>query len=77
MIIHYVTNDPKDNIFKIAEKENKIRPYYIGPMRIIPLFMKMDADMVVMTTPDLNTYQLKRSYVKKDVEYCYEYETFN
>lgn len=33
--------------------------------------MKMDADMVVMTTPDLNTYQLKRSYVRKDVEYVY------
>ena len=24
-----------------------------------------------MTTPDLGTYQLKRSYVKRDIEYCY------
>ena len=78
VVIHYVTNDPKDKVFDLvqvkAEGEDwklRIRPYYIGPTRIIPLMMKMDADMVVMTTPDLNTYQLKRSYVKKDVEYVY------
>ena len=71
LTIHYVTNDPKDVIFSIAKSEPRIRPYYIGPMRTILLFMKMDADMVVMTTPDLNTYQLKRSYVRKDVEYIY------
>lgn len=69
--IHYVTNDPRDAIFERAKLQPRIRAYYIGPMRIIPLFMKMDADMVVMTTPDLNTYQLKRSYVRKDVEYVY------
>jgi len=27
--------------------------------------------MVVMTTPDLNSYHIKRSYVRKDVEYVY------
>ena len=76
VVIHYVTNDPKDPIFEKVKGEGegeqrRIRPYYIGSMKIIPLMMKMDADMVVMTTPDLNTYQLKRSYVKKDVEYVY------
>lgn len=72
--IHYVTNDPKDGIFAhpaVAGEKPRIRAYYIGPVRIIPLMMKMDADVVVMTTPDLNTYQLKRSYVRKDVEYVY------
>ena len=69
--IHYVTNDPKDVIFEKVKSQPRIRAYYIGPVRIIPLFMKMDADMVVMTTPDLNTYQLKRSYVRKDIEYIY------
>ena len=69
--IHYVTNDPKDGIFAKAEGNPRIRAYYIGPVKIIPLMMKMDADMVVMTTPDLGTYQLKRSYVRKDVEYVY------
>lgn len=69
--IHYVTNDPRDAVFALAESRPKLRAYYIGPMRIIPLMMKMDADMVVMTTPDLNTFQIKRSYVRKDVEYIY------
>ena len=69
--IHYVTNDPKDRIFDLAKANAHIRPYYIGPVKIIPLMMKMDAEMVVMTTPDLNTYQIKRSYVKKDVEYAF------
>ena len=77
VVIHYVTSDPKDPIFDRVEVEKRggggerIRPYYIGPVKIIPLMMKMDAKMVVMTTPDLNTYQIKRSYVKKDVEYVY------
>jgi YidC/Oxa1 family membrane protein insertase len=71
LVIHYVTNDPKDQIFGIAAQQSRIKPYYIGPMTIIPLMMKMDADMVVMTTPDLGKYQIKRSYVRKDVEYLY------
>ena len=71
LTIHYVTNDPNDQIFGIAEKQPRIKPYYVGAVKIIPLMMKMDADMVVMTTPDLGKYQIKRSYVKKDVEYVY------
>ena len=69
--IHYVTNDPKDQIFDLAKTEPRIVPYYIGPQKIIPLMMKMDADLVVMTTPDLDTYHIKRSYVRKDTEYIY------
>ena len=63
----------EDAILNLQPDEfaKRIRPYYIGQTRIIPLMMKMDADMVVMTTPDLGTYQIKRSYVKKDVEYVY------
>lgn len=69
--IHYVTNDPKDGIFSLAKENQHVRAYYIGPVKIIPLMMKMDADIVVMTTPDLGTYHIKRSYVRKDVEYVY------
>jgi YidC/Oxa1 family membrane protein insertase len=69
--IHYVTNDPRDAVFELARSRPRIRPYYIGPVRIIPLMMKMDADMVVMTTPDLETFHIKRSYVRKDVEYIH------
>ena len=71
IIIHYVTSDPKDQIFEIANTQPRIRPYFIGEMRLITLFMKMDADMVIMTTPDLGNFHLKRSYVRKDIEYIY------
>jgi YidC/Oxa1 family membrane protein insertase len=66
-----VTNDPKDAIFALAQKEERIRPYYIGQTKLITLMMKMDADIVVMTCPDLNRFHLKRSYVRKDIEYIY------
>jgi hypothetical protein len=33
--------------------------------------MKMDADIVVMTVPDLENFHIKRSYVRKDIEYLY------
>ena len=50
VIIHYVTNDPNDAIFQLAEHQPRIKPYYIGLRKTITLMMKMDADMVVMTT---------------------------
>ena len=71
VIIHYVTSDPKDQIFEIAKSQPRIRPYYIGQNRLITLMMKMDADIVVMTCPDLENFHLKRSYVRKDIEYIY------
>lgn len=71
VIIHYVTNDPNDQVFALAKENPQIRPYYISMKKAITLFMKMDADMVVMTTPDLDNYYLKRSYVRKDIEYVY------
>ncbi|MDO5444333.1 MAG: membrane protein insertase YidC [Eubacteriales bacterium] len=73
VIIHYITNDPDDQIFSIAEEEPKIHPYYISENKLITLFMKMDADIVVMTTPDLDNMYLKRSYVRKDIEYIYTF----
>jgi len=69
--IHYITSDPEDAIFELAKQEPRIKPYYIGEKRLITLMMKMDADVVVMTTPDLENYHLKRSYVRKDIEYIY------
>lgn len=69
--IHYITNDPDDQIFEIAKEQPRIIPYYIGPRKIITLMMKMDARIVVMTTPDLETYQIKRSKMSKEVEYIY------
>lgn len=71
VVIHYVTVDPKDQIFEMAKNQPRIKAYYIGKTRLITLLMKMDADMVVMTCPDLDNYHLKRSYIRKDIEYVY------
>ena len=68
--IHYVTSDPEDKIFK--EHHPHITPYYIASdSYLIPLFMKLECDMCVMTLPDLEKYHIKRSRVRKDVEYVY------
>lgn len=69
--IHYVTNDPDDQIFGMAKREPRIKPYYIGQKKTITLMMKMDADVVVTTQEDLDNYYNKRSYVRKDVEYVF------
>lgn len=71
IVIHYVTNDPDDAIFALAQKEPRIKPYYIGLKKMIPLMMKAEADIIVMTTPDLDKYYIKRSIMKKDIEYVY------
>ena len=71
LTIHYVTNDPNDQIFELAKTQKKLKPYYIGQRRMITMMMKMDADMVLMTTPDLDNFYIKRSYVRKDIEYVY------
>ena len=65
LTIHYITSDPEDQIFALAEKEDKIRAYYIGEKRLITLMMKMDADVVVMTMPDIENFHIKRSYIRK------------
>lgn len=69
--IHYITGDVNDNIFKMAEENQQIKAYYIGEKRLITLMMKMDADVVVMTMPDLENYHIKRSYIRKDIKYIY------
>ena len=69
VIIDYVTNDPNDAIFE--KTSERFRTYYIGEKKFISFMMKMDANVVVMTTPDLEKYHVKRSLVRKDIEYIY------
>ena len=69
--LHYITSDPNDDIFEMEKEYETLHGYYIGEQRLITLMMKMDADVVVMTMPDLETYQIKRSYVRKDIKYIY------
>ncbi len=69
--IHYVTNDPNDQVFQLAEREPRLFPYFIGEKKAITLMMKMDADVVVTTLGDLDNFYIKRSYVRSDIEYVY------
>lgn len=69
IVVHYVTNDPDDRVFGFDNPQ--IVPYYIGPKALIAFMMKMDADIVLMTTPDLELFHVKRSLVRKDTEYIY------
>ncbi len=71
IIIHYITSDPKDAIFEMAEKEANLKTYFIGEKKLITLMMKMDADVVVMTMPDLENYHIKKSYVRDDIRYIF------
>ena len=69
IIIHYVTSDMNDQVF--ALNHPRFISYYCSYNGLITLMMKMDADIVVMTMPDLEQYHYKRSLVKKDIEYIY------
>lgn len=69
IVIHYITSDPKDEVFTM--ENNQFKPYYIGDRLLIVLMMKLETKIMAMTTPDLDNFQLKRSYVKRDIEYIY------
>ena len=69
--IHYITNDPNDIVFEIAKTNKQLLPYFIGENKLIPMFLKMEAKMVIMTVPDLDNFHIKRSYVDKNVEYVF------
>jgi len=67
--VYYITSDMDDQIFKMNHP--RFKAYFCGANGLITLFMKMDADVVVMTLPDLEKYHYKRSLVRKDIEYIY------
>lgn len=68
-IIYYITSDPNDKIFELGN--DRIKPYYISGNQLIAFMMKLECKMVVMTTPDLEKYHIKRSRVKKNIEYVF------
>lgn len=70
LTIHYVTSDPNDNIFN--DPREQIKAYYVASdPYLIPLFMQLDCKMCIMTMPDLEKYHIKRSRIRKDIEYVY------
>lgn len=71
LTIHYITSDYNDNIFNLEKENPQIKAYYIEERKLITMMMKMDADVVAMTMPDIENYHIKRSYIRKDIEYVY------
>lgn len=71
VIVHYVTNDPDDGVFALAQDQPRLQAYFIGPKRSITLMMKMDADVMAATLEDFDNYHIKRSYVRDDIEYVF------
>lgn len=69
IVVHYVTSDPNDEVIKL--QNDNFQVYYIGENKLILIMMKMDADIVVMTMPDLQKYHIKRSMIRDDIEYVY------
>lgn len=68
--IDYITSDPEDPILQSEEKQ--IRAYYVAQDKfLIPLFMRLDCAICIMTMPDLQKYHIKRSKVRNDIEYIY------
>lgn len=71
LVVHYLTNDENDALFSSAPKG--LIPYYAGQNKSISLFLKMDADIVVTTVQDIQSYHMKRSIVRDDIEYIYTF----
>ena len=71
LTIHYITSDFNDEIFQRAKENSHIKAYYIEEKKLITLMMKMEADVVVMTMPDIDNYHIKRSYIDKHTAYVF------
>ncbi len=67
--IHYISGDINDRVFDLTS--DNFQTYYVSENKLIMLMMKMDADMVVLTMPDLQKYHIKRSIIRSDIEYIY------
>ena len=67
-IVCYLTSSPSDPVLK--DSIDGIRPFFIGDgiVRTI-LFASLDVDVIIMTLPDLGTYNLKKS--KYPVHYVF------
>jgi YidC/Oxa1 family membrane protein insertase len=72
VVVHYVTNEASDPVFARAEDTGgQLQAYFVSPRSMTSFMMKLDVDLCIMTTPDLETYHIKRSLIRRDVEYAY------
>ena len=67
----YLASDINGSIFDLAEKNSRLKVFYIGLGIIRTLtFINLRADLLITTMPDLQTYHLKKSIIY-DVHYLY------
>ena len=71
--IHYLTNDSNDAVFQ--HQNPQLIPYYAGQHKTISLMLKLDADILVTTVPDLQSFHMKRSIVR-EIEYIHTFHAF-
>jgi YidC/Oxa1 family membrane protein insertase len=71
LVIHYLTNDPKDALF--SNHHSQVIPYYASQQKTIALMLKLDTDIMVTTVPDLQSFHIKRSIVRDDIEYIHTF----
>lgn len=70
--ICYVTSDAKDPV--LSASDPRIRAYYVGSGAVRTTFFRLvDATVMVMTLPDLETFHLKRSV--HPVHYVYVFHS--
>jgi YidC/Oxa1 family membrane protein insertase len=69
IVIHYLTNDPDDAVFRLGK--DRLIPYYASQRKTISLMLKLDTDIMATTVPDLQSYHMKRSVVRDDIEYIF------
>jgi YidC/Oxa1 family membrane protein insertase len=73
LVIHYLTNDPKDALFN--SHHSQVVPYYASQQKTIGLMLKLDTDIMVTTVPDLQSFHMKRSIVRDDIEYIHTFHS--
>jgi len=69
--VHYLTNDPEDPVFRMGHP--RFEAYYAGQQKTIFLMLRLDTDICVTTVPDLQSYHMKRSVARDDIEYIYTF----
>ena len=71
IVIHYLTNDPADSLFN--QSHPRLIPYYASQQKTIALMLRLDTDILVTTVPDLQSFHMKRSIVRDDIEYIHTF----
>ena len=70
VVIHYLTNDPNDGVFKM-ENHPRFKVYYASQRKTISLLLRLRTKIFFTTVPDLQVYHMKRSIAQENIEYIH------